>query len=116
MHAVSPHTSSKFCAKTKHTSKVSTMELLFIWRDHPIMTKVPVATYCSYSYINIVMKSLYIAINHLYTTTHNLADIANIKFKVAIIQISCNIYSYSTSVDVIDPGSDCKASAYNEGW
>ena len=44
------------------------------------------STYCiyiySYSYINIVMKSLYIVMNS-YTTTHNLADIANIKFKVA---------------------------------
>ena len=78
------------------------------------MTKVPVATVaiatlilwwspCTLSWIS-------------YTTTHNSADIANIKFKVAIIQISCNIYSYSASVDVIDPGSDCKASAYNEGW
>ena len=53
--------------------------------------------------------------DHKYDFISQIAE-ANIKFKVAIIQISCNIYSYSVSVDVIDPGSDCKASAYNKGW
>ena len=75
------------------------------------------STYCSYiATLMLWWSPCTLSWISSYTTIHNLADIANIKFKVAMIQISCNIYRYSVSVDVIDPSSDCKASAYNEGW